>query len=715
MHPANLNPAPTAAAFGFGNLLLILLWTGLGLLTVGLLILMQTRWGRSRPIRKCLILSVLAHALFAGYATTVTIVTPSPALREEEPSIRVSLVDPDPLDAPSPTPASGALDQNPWDRLAHAPAFRPTVDPETRPPLETETPAPRRQSEPTETQLPPLPDASLSERMQTSLSLNEETTPNTIASESIKTPRHQPSDPTRLSVERPVASQAKLPKRTPMTGLAAAERPHRSNLAPSGPTVEIKRTGATTAASENPLPLPQLQETFHRETTSEAILGHHDLPTPLRQGGPAPIPPQGDPLSGFDNRAVLAETETFSVSDPPQKASPETIASVTTTPPDATQEIARPKIPEIYRLRSASDRLQRAARFGATPESEKAVEAALAWLARQQTADGSWNPRDHEAGVEQKIDGQDRRGAGGQADTGITGLTLLVFLAHGETAQQGDYQSTVQKGIDYLLARQRPDGNLSGGASLFAAMYCHAMATLAISENYSLTHDPRLKNPLRRAIDFTLAAQDQSGGGWRYAPGDVGDTSQLGWQLMALKSAELAGMPIPQETVDRIHFFLNRISSGTFNGLAAYQIGRQPSHAMTAEALACRVFLGMPSESPTADEAANFLVQKLPGDGRPNLYYWYYGTVGIYHFQDARWRRWNTAMQETLLRSQRQDANAAGSWDPATRWSCYGGRVYSTAMATLCLEVYYRYLPLYSLEGPQCATRPQPAEKTELR
>ena len=32
-----------------------------------------------------------------------------------------------------------------------------------------------------------------------------------------------------------------------------------------------------------------------------------------------------------------------------------------------------------------------------------------------------------------------------------------------------------------------------------------------------------------------------------------------------------------------------------------------------------------------------------------------------------------------------------GSWDPDCAWGGVGGRVYSTAMVALCLEVYHRY------------------------
>jgi hypothetical protein len=116
---------------------------------------------------------------------------------------------------------------------------------------------------------------------------------------------------------------------------------------------------------------------------------------------------------------------------------------------------------------------------------------------------------------------------------------------------------------------------------------------------------------------------------------------------------------------------------------------------MTAEALVCRQFLGMARENPAGNEAGDYLLGELPGDGEPNLYYWYYATWGMYQLQGNHWRRWNDALVKELVARQRPDGNAAGSWDPDDAWGGHGGRVYSTAMGALCLEVYYRFLPLY--------------------
>jgi hypothetical protein len=62
--------------------------------------------------------------------------------------------------------------------------------------------------------------------------------------------------------------------------------------------------------------------------------------------------------------------------------------------------------------------------------------------------------------------------------------------------------------------------------------------------------------------------------------------------------------------------------------------------------------------------------------------------------EDHHWRTWNRALRQRLLALQRTGGTAAGSWDPDTVWGGHGGRVYSTSLAALCLEVYYRYIPL---------------------
>jgi hypothetical protein len=351
--------------------------------------------------------------------------------------------------------------------------------------------------------------------------------------------------------------------------------------------------------------------------------------------------------------------------------------------------------PDVYRDRTASDRLGILRRRGGSPETEAAVQAALKWLASNQSTDGHWDAARFGAGRETMTLGQNRNGAGARAETAMTGLALLALLGSGNAHREGPYADNVRRGLNYLISMQAADGNLGGQAETNARMYAHGIATFALSEDYAMTHDKRLERSLRAAINYTVAVQNPSTGGWRYLAHESGDTSQLGWQLMAIKSAELAGIGIPDATRNGAARFLASVASGTNGGLASYRPYEAPSRPMTAEALVCRQFLGM-SQASAAEEASSYLAGELPNKERVNLYYWYYGTLAMYQLGGERWQQWNKALQAALLDDQIGQGDLAGSWDPKCIWGGYGGRVYSTAMSALCLEVYYRFLPLYN-------------------
>jgi hypothetical protein len=142
--------------------------------------------------------------------------------------------------------------------------------------------------------------------------------------------------------------------------------------------------------------------------------------------------------------------------------------------------------------------------------------------------------------------------------------------------------------------------------------------------------------------------------------------------------------------------FLDSVSGGTHGGLGKYRPQESPTTTMTAEKLACHLLLEKSLSIEAENEARRDLLQHLPGVGDDNVYYWYYGTLAMFQFQDENWNRWNDSLQQRLISLQEPDQSyLSGSWPPDRVWGGYGGRVYSTAMSCLCLEVYYRYLPLY--------------------
>lgn len=385
-------------------------------------------------------------------------------------------------------------------------------------------------------------------------------------------------------------------------------------------------------------------------------------------------------------------------------------------------------IPSSYQMRLSPERQNFAMLSGGDVNTEASVEKALAWLAQAQAFDGSWNAAAHGAGREStaprnRTEGEYRHNAGLKANTAMTGLALLAFLGAGHTQSEGQFSGRVSLGLRYLLSQQLPSGDLSGRDQvgqeptvLFARMYSHGMAALALTEAYSMTGDQALLPAIQSACRYTQRAMNPRTGGWRYSvpTEDPGDTSQFGWQAMTLHSAASnEAVTLEPQTRQRMQGFLDSVSTGRSGGLAVYRVRQsrfptmdEATPAMTAEAMASRLLLGMPVTPAAADEAQRMLLSRLPGRGEENLYYWYYATLALYQLRgdgddsntSLAWNQWNDAMKQQLCSTQIPQGPNAGSWNPTCIWGGYGGRVYSTAVACMCLEVYYRYLPMYKAE-----------------
>lgn len=338
---------------------------------------------------------------------------------------------------------------------------------------------------------------------------------------------------------------------------------------------------------------------------------------------------------------------------------------------------------------------------GGNAETEAAVAQALKFLAEAQRADGAWDPRATGAGAERAVLGTNRRGAGSRAESAITGLALLTLMGSGNTHQRGEYADNVYRGLAYLIQHQKPDGSMAGNASVYASTYSHGMAALAICEAAAITRDRSAILSAQRAINYTQRLQHPTTGGWRYTPGDQGDLSQLGWQAMVLDAGHRAEIQIQNRSVAGVQRFLQSVRMGANGGLAAYRPGEAPSRTMTAEALATRLLIGDPVTAGEIAEAERYLLQQPPGVGQDNYYYWYYATLALHQVQDDAWRQWNQSLQQRLLATQRRD----GSWPSDTLWGGYGGTVYTTSMAALCLETYYRHA--IRTNQSRIATRPE--------
>ncbi|MCO6457171.1 MAG: hypothetical protein J5I93_17890 [Pirellulaceae bacterium] len=679
-----------------GRVLAIVLWTGLGLLTVSLLILMRTRWGQARPLSKCVALSVFVHILLMGYAYGTRLFYDAPPGQVDE-SIQVNITAaaPEPDDAEPREPR----EMEPWERFVPQEVAQPEASGLARPAIsESSLPAGPQTDE--------LPPSGMEGPPRDGLAAPEPERPAWVEPVGDVTRVRSPGaaaqlpDPTEPSeavgAPQPVVADAAFPQGGRLPRLGTSWQP--GELTPevvADIPADLFQPGRQVQQLAERVVPTELAEAVaaEQDRSRETQESSQDLTEPQR--GPVEVEP--DAASSNQMVAAVGSSKPVWAAGLPQPDDP--LLRARQQPVPRRLGDGAP-LPSLYQLRVDADRLGLARRFGGDEATEAAVAAALQWLATNQSADGRWDVDQLEGGIETRVAGHDRRGAGTDADTGITGLALLAFLAAGESHLEGKYRKTVQHGLEYLVRNQKSDGNLAGPARLFAVMYCHGMASLALSEAYAMTGDQRLRPFVERAVGYTVMAQHATSGGWRYQPGDQGDMSQFGWQVMALKSAELAGIPVPERTYTASLRFLRSVSSGRHGGLASYRQGEQVSRTMTAEALACRCFLGLPRETAAEQEAASFVLEQPASDGQLNLYYCYYAALALFQVQGEAWEQWQPAMRKTLLDAQRTSGPQAGSWDPHTVWGRYGGRAFTTAMAALCLEVYYRYLPLY-LELPE--------------
>jgi len=328
---------------------------------------------------------------------------------------------------------------------------------------------------------------------------------------------------------------------------------------------------------------------------------------------------------------------------------------------------------------------------GGSPDSEKAVEAGLKWIIQHQMPDGGWS---FDLKNCPSCQGQCSHGAdkGLAADRcGATSMALLPFLGRGYTHKDGPYKRQVEAGIGFLAVM-----TVKGNGKAYSAggnMYSQGLAGIVLSESYAMTQDRRLAMPAQAALNFIMAAQDPVGGGWRYSPKQPGDTSAVGWQLMALKSGHMAFLQVSPLTIKKAVEFLNSVQAddGATYGYADPGNGWGTS----AVGLLCRMYLGWKKEHPALQRGVDRLAKMGPST---DLYFDYYATQILHHVEGERWVGWNIKMRDMLLTTQSNKGHEAGSWYKGVEGghgAHAAGRLYCTSLATMILEVYYRHLPIY--------------------
>jgi hypothetical protein len=222
-----------------------------------------------------------------------------------------------------------------------------------------------------------------------------------------------------------------------------------------------------------------------------------------------------------------------------------------------------------------------------------------------------------------------------------------------------------------------------------------------------------LRERVQRALNYISHARNPYKA-WRYhtRSGD-NDSSVTGWAVIALASAESfkkMGLKVDPKDFEGSIAWFDEMTDPNTGRIGYIKRGSPParprelmekfpasrSESITAVGLLARFFAHQkPSETPVMRAHADLLASKPPvwneSTGDIDMYYWYYGSFAMYQMGGSYWKNWRTKMEKAVINSQRQKGCAKGSWDPVGAWGEEGGRVYSTAIMALCMEVYYRY------------------------
>ena len=304
-----------------------------------------------------------------------------------------------------------------------------------------------------------------------------------------------------------------------------------------------------------------------------------------------------------------------------------------------------------------------------------ATDRALEYLALKQQPDGRW-----------------------VANNGVDSVAVLAFLGRGHVPGRGPYSEVLERAKRHILSTQQDDGYFASEMGT-GRMYGHALATLAMSEMYGMDRDPRLEEAVRKGVGLIVSAQSPNGG-WRYQPqpGDH-DLSVTVMQVVALRSANNAEIPVPANTIKNALAYVrscNKPETGAF----CYQPGNNPSAQMTAAGILSLQLLGEYND-PLIPPALEFL-DKTPiqwsvgGPVNYFFYFHYYAIQAQYQAGGHHWNNWHPQIREVLLKNQQPD----GSWhapggNEANEGTVGPNHIYTTAMACLVLEIYIHFLPAY--------------------
>lgn len=316
--------------------------------------------------------------------------------------------------------------------------------------------------------------------------------------------------------------------------------------------------------------------------------------------------------------------------------------------------------------------------------TQKAIEAGLEFLARNQTPDGSFrNTRD-----------------GATYPVTMTSLAGMAFIAGGNTTSRGPYADNVKKIVRYLISQANPStGIIAAGNENGRTMYPHGFAMLFLASVYGMESDEAVRDRMQTVIEkgIKLIASAQSNlGGWYYTPNSGDEGSVTVTQLQALRAAHNAGFVVPEDVIERAIQYLEMCRTPEGGIRYSFNSGNSTRLPISAAALPCMYSAG-DYESEMAEACLAYVFKEFCEDGRNkswnkngghDFYGHYYAAQAFYQAGDEYWDVYFPSARDQLINMQGQGGEGAWNGDGV-------GPVYGTAMALTILQLPYKYLPIY--------------------
>ncbi len=330
--------------------------------------------------------------------------------------------------------------------------------------------------------------------------------------------------------------------------------------------------------------------------------------------------------------------------------------------------------------------------------SESALDAALRFLKRHQSADGRWDPSSYQENCTEKPTCE--AGIGGADDTIVlTAQATLVFLGAGyDHVTPSRYRVVVAKALSWILAQQKPDGSFG------TTVESTASATQALAEVYGMTSAPAVRVPAQQAVNRLLAMRLPGGDhlplAWGTPAGfQTADTTRA---VMALKSALASGLSVGDglERAKRWHELAWRAANPSWAKPELVTSSEFPAQWSTSSGAsgseveagaACAVLLGRKAGDPMLDSLVATIATLKPEVRQGDLRRVQLGSLALFQLGGDAWKTWNTSTRDLLTASQHKgDGCLDASWDPQTQVSlgCQRGRLASTVQAAQIFEYY---------------------------